>query len=103
MKKLMGIYQITINKEADTIAFEKYMKSRVFTEIGVGRQTRGGIITEQYLVKEDSSVILHDYSWVIHWTNQGGSPFGSKNAPNDPANLLTEFGAKTSFSRYVVI
>ncbi len=103
MQKLIGIYQITINEDTDINAFENYMKAKVFTTIGVGRQTRGGIVTEQYLVKEDSSVVVHDYSWIIHWTNQGGSPFGSDNAPNDPANLLTEFGAKTSFSRYVVL
>ena len=103
MQKLMGIYQISINEEADTIAFENQMKSKVFTGISVGRQTRGGIVTEQYLVKEDSSIVVHDYSWIICWTNEGGSPFGSDNAPNDPADLLSEFGAKTSFIRYVVL
>lgn len=103
MQKLIGIYQITINEEVDTNAFENHIKSNVFTTVDVGHQTRGGIVTDQFLVKEDSSVVAHDYSWIIHWTNQGGSPFGSDNAPNDPIDLLAEFGAKTSFSRYVVL
>jgi len=103
MKKLIGIYQIKISERADINDFENYMKSIVFSTLDVGKQTRGGLVTKQYLVKEDSIVVAHDYSWVVHWENQGGSPFGAENKPADPANLLTDFGVKTSFTRYVVL
>lgn len=103
MAQQIGIYQITINPEADVAAFENQMKNEVFRTVNVGRQTRGGIVTAQYLVKEDSPEGGNRYSWIVHWTNQGGSPFGAANAPDDPIDSLAEFGAKTVFTRYEVL
>lgn len=103
MEKQIGIYQINIDPEADLIAFENRMKNDVFKTIDVGNQTRGGIVTSQYLAKEDSIEEEHRYSWIVQWTNQAGSPFGASNAPDDPVELLAEFGAKTKFTRYQVL
>ena len=103
MKQQIGIYQITISPESDPSEFENHMKSKVFQTVNVGHQTRGGIVDAQYLVKKDSIDGEHHYSWIVQWTNQGGSPFGMANAPDDPADSLAEYGAKTVFSRYEVI
>lgn len=100
MGTMVGIYQISISTEADSTAFEELMKTDVFPGVGVGKQTRGGIVTAQQLLKSDASG--SEYSWIVRWENQGGSPFGSANAPPDPASRLAAFGAKTSFSRYVL-
>lgn len=100
MKIMIGIYQISISKDADSNAFEEFMKMQVFPKVRVGQQTRGGIVTAQYLLKNESPGADCDYSWIIRWENQGGSPFGNANAPGDPASQLAAFGAKTSFTRY---
>ena len=94
---------IEIDPDADFAAFENRMKGDVFKTVEVGEQKRSGIVTAQYLVKEDSIVEEHVYKWIVHWTNQGGSPFGVANAPDDPVDLLAEFGAKTEFTRYKVL
>lgn len=101
MKKV-GIYQIVIPSNADTDGFEKHFQDMIFPTIGVGKQTRGGIVTRQYLLKSDNNDTEHRYSWVVHWLNQGGSPFGSDNAPKDPADKLSEFSAKTSYSGFTL-
>jgi hypothetical protein len=98
MEDVIGIYQITIKEDADAKAFRSFMKSEIFPTMNVGHQTRGGIVTGQYLVKEG----INNYLWLVHWTNMGGSPFGSSGAPDDPKDRLTEFGAETSFNRYEV-
>jgi hypothetical protein len=102
MQLILGIYQISISTDADSEAFEKFMKTEVFPKVGVGKQTRGGIVIAQYLLKSEAPGSGHDYSWIIRWENQGGSPFGSANAPTDPAPQLAAFGAKTSFTRYTL-
>lgn len=100
METMIGIYQISISKEADVTGFEEFMKTKVFPGIGVGRQTRGGIVTGQQLLKNEAQG--SEYSWIVRWENQGGSPFGSENAPPDPAPHLDAFGGKTSFTRYTL-
>lgn len=100
MGTMVGIYQISISEEVDSSAFEKFMKEKVFPGVRVGKQTRGGIVTAQQLLRSDSSG--SDYSWIVRWENQGGSPFGSANAPPDPASQLEAFGGRTSFSRYLL-
>jgi hypothetical protein len=100
MQTMIGIYQISISKDADREAFEEFMRTKVFPKVAVGQQTRGGIVTGQYLLKSDSPGSEQDYTWVVRWENQGGSPFGSANAPSDPAPQLAAFGANTSFTRY---
>lgn len=102
MQTMISIYQISISTDADSEAFEEFMKSEVFPKVGVGKQTRGGIVTAQYLLKSEPPGSEHDYSWIVRWENQGGSPFGSANAPTDPAPQLAAFGAKTSFTRYTL-
>lgn len=79
------------------------MKTNVLPSVRVGKQTRGGIVTAQQLLKSDSSASECDYAWIVRWENQGGSPFGSANAPSDPAPELAAFGATTSFARYTLI
>jgi len=103
MTQQIGMYHIKLNPEANPSVFEKYMKNEVFKSINIGKQTRGGIITAQFLVKQDSPEGKHRYCWIIHWTNQGGSPLGAANAPDDPEGVLAEFGAKTKFTRYEVL
>ena len=101
MQTMISIYQISISTDADSEAFEEFMKAEVFPTIEVGKQTRGGIVTAQYLLKGETPAD-HDYSWIVRWENQGGSPFGSSNAPPDPASQLAAFRAKTSFTRYTM-
>jgi hypothetical protein len=103
MQTFVGIYQISISPEADNGAFEEIMRADVFPTVGVGKSTRGGMVTAQYLSKCEPLGSENDYSWIVHWENMGGSPFGSANGPADPAPKLEAFGAKTSFTRYVVI
>ncbi|MGD2090310.1 MAG: hypothetical protein PVH61_29305 [Candidatus Aminicenantes bacterium] len=98
----IGIYQISISANADREAFEEFMKTEVFPKVNVGRQTRGGIVTAQYLLKSETPGSKHDYSWIIRWKNQGGSVFGSAGVPFDPATQLSAFGAKTSFTRCIL-
>jgi hypothetical protein len=97
MGTMIGIYQISISEDADHDAFEEFMKTKVFPTVAVGRQTRGGMATQQLLLKGSSS---DDYCWIVRWVDQGGSPFGRGDAPPDPAPQLASFGAKSSFSRY---
>lgn len=59
-------------------------------------------MTAQYLSKNESPDSEYDYAWIVHWENQGGSPFGSRNAPPNPAPRLTAFRATTSFTQYTV-
>lgn len=99
---MLGIYRISISPEADAAAFVATMKSEVFPTIGVGQQTRGGIVTGQSLVRRDTPDTATEYLWVVEWTDSGGSPFGADRAPADPAGRLEAFGASTSFERYVV-
>jgi hypothetical protein len=103
MQPMTGIYQISISEDADRDAFEEFMKTEVFPKVGVGKQTRGGIVTAQYLLKRESPDYEHDYSWIVRWENQGGSPFGSADTPPDPALQLEAFGAKTSFAKFRVV
>ena len=103
MQTMIGIYQISISMDADSDAFEEFMKTEVFPKVAVGKQTRGGIVTAQYLLKSDSPRSEHNYSWIVHWENQGGSPFGSADTPPDPALQLEAFGAKTSFAKFRVV
>ena len=100
MSETIGIYRISLSQDADPEAFEKTMKTQVFPLVGVGNQTRGGIVTAQQLLKSDDGCGGPEYRWIVRWQNQGGSPFGSDNAPADPASRLAAFGAKTKFSRY---
>ncbi len=102
MKTMIGIYEISISTDADRNAFEKLMKTDVFPTVEISNQTRGGIVTAQYLLKNESPDSEYNYAWIVHWENQGGSSFSSRNAPPDPASQLTAFGAKTSFTRYTV-
>ena len=102
MQTMIGNYQISISTDADSEAFEEFMKTEVFQKVGIGKQTRGGVVTAQYLLKNESTVSDHNYSWIVRWDNQGGSPFGSADAPADPAPQLTAFGAKTSFTKYAL-
>ena len=102
MATMIGIYKISISDEADHDAFKKCMELEIFPLVGVGIQTRGGIVKSQSLLKNISADDNHHYSWVVRWQNQGGSPFGVNNAPDDPAAILSAFGATTSFERYMV-
>jgi hypothetical protein len=102
MQTMIGIYRISISSDAKEEAFEEFMKTEIFPKVRVGSQTRGGIVTAQYLLKGDWSGSEHDYSWIVRWENQGGSPFGIADAPSDPAPLLEAFGAQTSFTRYTL-
>ncbi len=102
MTTVIGIYDISIYDDADNEAFEGFMKTNIFPSSMVGRQTRGGIVTGQYLMKKGAPGSEKDYAWVVRWENQGGSPFGSADAPNDPAEQLAEFGARTAFTKYEV-
>jgi len=102
MKTMFGISQMLIPTGLDRNAFDKLMKTDVFPTVEVGSQTRGGIVTAQYLLKNESPDSEHNYAWIVHWQNQAGSPFGSRNTPPDPAPQLTAFGAKTSFTRYTI-
>jgi hypothetical protein len=103
MQTMIGIYQISISTDANRQAFEQFMKTEVFPKVGVRNQTRGGIVKAQYLLKSESPGSEHDYSWIVRWENQGGSPFGSADAPTDPAPQLAAFGAKTAFTKYTLI
>lgn len=100
---MVGIYQVSISPDAERAAFEEIMRTQVFPKVKVGNQTRGGVVTCQSLLKNEASDSEYDYAWVVRWENQGGSPFGARNAPPDPAPQLTEFAAKTSFTRYALI
>lgn len=102
MTTMIGIYDITLDDDADNEAFEGFMQTNIFPGAMVGRQTRGGIVTGQYLMKKDAPGSDKDYAWVVRWENQGGSPFGSADAPDDPADRLAEFGARTSFTKYAL-
>ncbi len=102
MGTMIGIYQISIAKNADSKAFEAFMKTEIFSRVGVGKQTRGGIVTGQQLLRNDSPGSEQSYSWIVRWENQGGSPFGSENAPPDPAPHLGAYGGKTSFTLYAL-
>ncbi len=102
MRTIIGIYKITLAKGAQQDAFEETMKTRVFPTVGVGKQTRGGIVTAQQLLKNETECVELQYCWVVRWENQGGSPFGIANAPADPAAKLAAFGAQTTFSRYTL-
>ncbi|WNZ27795.1 hypothetical protein HJG54_33740 [Leptolyngbya sp. NK1-12] len=73
----------------------------MFPTVEVDNQTRGGIVTAQYLLKNESPDSEYDYAWFVHWQNQGGSPFGSRTVPPDPAPQLAAL-AKTSFTRYTI-
>lgn len=103
MATKVGIYRISISPDAKESEFEEFMEREVFPMVHVGRQTRGGIVTAQNLLKPRFSSSDKEYSWVIEWKDQGGSPFGSKGRPPDPAPALEAFGAKTSFSGFAVI
>jgi hypothetical protein len=70
MPIMIGIYQISISRDADSIAFEECMKKEVFPKVRVGSQTRGGIVTAQYLLKNWLGS-EHDYAWIVRWENQG--------------------------------
>lgn len=102
MKTMIGIYDITISDDADNEAFENFMQASVFTSLMVGKETRGGTLTGQYLMKKQGFGSGKEYAWVVRWDNKGGSPFGNADAPNDPADRLAEFGARTSFTKYAV-
>jgi hypothetical protein len=102
MKTMIGIYDITLSDDADNETFETFMKEIVFPGSMVGRQTRGGIVTGQYLMKKEGSGSGKEYAWVVRWENQGGSPFGSADAPKDPAEQLAGFGARTAFTKYAL-
>lgn len=47
MTSMIGIYDITLSDDADSEAFEAFMKENNFPGSMVGRQTRGGNMTEQ--------------------------------------------------------
>jgi hypothetical protein len=100
MQTFIGIYQISISPDADSEAFEEVMRTDVFPTVSVGKSTRGGMVLAQYLSKNHSPDSENDYAWIVHWE---GSPLGSGIAPADPAPKLEAFGAKTSFTRYVLI
>ena len=96
MTKKVNICEISLSPDADRDEFEKFMKTEIFRTVSVGQQTRGGIVTAQYLVKAGIPESEPNYSWVVEWVEEGGSPFGAQGVPNDPADRLTAFGASTS-------
>lgn len=101
MKTQIGIYQITISKKADTVAFEEFFKKKIFPKIKVGKATRAWLIISQQLLKNRSATSGHKYAWLVQWQTMGISPFGGNDAPlPDPADKLYAFEAKTSYASY---
>jgi hypothetical protein len=103
MNTMIGVYAISISADRDSVAFEQSMKTLVFPSTNVGQQTRGGIVTSQQLVKSAPPGPDTGYFWIVRWENQGGSPFGSEEAPPDPAGKLVKFEAKTSFTKFELV
>ena len=103
MNTMIGIYAISISADQDSNSFEESMKTQVFPTANVGQQTRGGIVTSQQFVKSAPTDPDTGYSWIVRWENQGGSPFGEKDAPPDPADKLAKFEAKTSFTKFALV
>ena len=72
----------------------------MFFKVEAEQQTRGGIVTAQYLLKSESPGSERDYCWIVRWENQGGLPFGSAKAPTGLAPQLASFGAKATFTAH---
>lgn len=103
MNTVIGFYRISLESEADTDAFEKVMQEDVFPDVRVGQPTRGGTVTAQYLLRRRASGSGHEYTWLVEWTEEGGSPFGREGTPGDPRDALARFGARTAYEEFAVV
>jgi len=103
MVDFIGIYEITISPDTDRAAFEASMRNDVFPRVRVGKATRGGTVTAQYLLRQELTGPGNRYSWIVGWETSGGSPFGAENTPPDPTPHLNGFGATASFTRYELV
>lgn len=102
--KTVGMWRITLGEGVDAAAFEEAWASATGLDVGVGQQTRGGIVTASYLLQsEPLSASPDEYVWMVHWIRQGGSPLGSADAPRDPKEVLEGVDIETSFVKYELV
>ena len=99
MNNVIGVYKIKIKNKSDIEDFKTQMKEKVFPSIGVGHQTRGGIVNSQALfqVEEDK------FYWMVNWLEQGGSPFGSAGIPGDPKDKIANIEMETVYNNLDLI